>query len=367
MKTVFICHNYKDESFASMSYFLGNHLTEEGYRVVFISKDPYFEEQVVKTIGNGELILTSWPSKVKSTGIKDFSWFFKLYKKYLPEVIIGHHNGSITSNITAKFVGGSRTRKIDYHHINSKAIIEAKGKMDLKLRFFFLRKSLFYRLFCDQVICPSRHALEDLEGFFKCKKGKVILNPLPDRIEKSKEKRHKELVFGFLGRLDRNKNVLALMDAFSKLNKEYSGRPIRLKIAGGGELEKEVQKRSEALNSINYLGSIPYSEVNDFLQSLDFLIIPSKSDVLPTVGIEALRNGIPIIITPQVGLVDFLVEGEEFLLTQGDANSLFMTMKKVQELSSEDYSFLKTKARGAYERNFQLDTYIQSMKMSLNL
>lgn len=367
MKTVFICHNYKDESFASMSYFLGNHLTEEGYRVVFISKDPYFEEQVVKKIGNGELILTSWPSKVKSTGIKDFSWFFRLYKKYLPEVIIGHHNGSIASNITAKFVGGNRTKKIDYHHINSKAIIEAKGKMDLKLRFFFLRKYLFYRLFCDQVICPSQHALEDLESFFKCRKGKVILNPLPDRIEKSKGERQEELVFGFLGRLDRNKNVLALMDAFSRLNEEYSGPSICLKIAGGGELEKEVRKRSDGNASISYLGSIPYTKVNNFLQSLDFLVIPSKSDVLPTVGIEALRNGIPIIITPEVGLVDFLVEGEEFLLTQSDTNSLFMTMKKVQELSSEDYSFLKTKARRAYERNFQLDTYIQSMKMSLNL
>lgn len=366
-KTIFICHNYKDESFASMSFHLANYLAEKGNTIVFISKDPYFESSEEKKMGEGKLILCSWPSRIKSTGLKDFIWFFRLWNRYRPYANIGHHNGSIVSNIILTVFGSSKIKTYDYHHINSKALIEANAKFTPRLKFFFFRKKLFYHLFCSQVICPSYESEKDLQCFFNFKKGVVIPNcirDVPPNHNLSKDS--KRTIFGFLGRLDRNKNSISLIEAFEKIFERHQDKELLLKIAGNGELKEQVMLRSENNSSIQWLGQLPYHEIDRFLSGIDWLVIPSFSDVLPTVGIEALANSKPLIFTHGCGLKDFLEEGKCFFLTKPDVNSLAEALSRSVLTSQDEYLEMTQKCRLAYEKNFSLPLYLKNMEKLLN-
>ena len=150
MKTIVIAHNYSESSFATMSYHLSHHLANLGNRVIFISHHPYFsDEQIIKK-GKGEVIVCSWPTKKRPTSIKDFFWFAKLYLKYKPEIVIGHFVGSNITVSVSKILSFGKVKTFEYYHTLSTQILEDLSKISLKQRLLFVRKKIFYKLFCDK-------------------------------------------------------------------------------------------------------------------------------------------------------------------------------------------------------------------------
>ena len=364
MKTIFICHNYLDESFASMSFHLANHLAAKGDRVVFISKKPYYELENRHTIGQGELILTSWPSKIKSTSFRDFKWFASLYYQYKPSVVIGHHNGSITSIITSKILSFGKTKTLEYYHVCSDSFIEDSKGISLRLRIFFFRKRLFYHLFCDYVICPSEYAKTDLAGFFKNKNGITILNPLPDRLLNQIPKNStKKIIIAYLGRLDPTKNVLEMLQAFSIHLKEYPESSLELRIAGSGILEESIKTKVKEMEEVKFLGKLNYSQVDGFISESHYLIVPSKFDNLPTVVLEALMNATPVLVSKSTGTAHYLTDDFDGFLFNKDIES----MKKLFDRVYLDSSNIKIEemaknARETYQRLFTLEKYYEEME-----
>lgn len=362
MNTIFICHNYIDESFSSMSFYLANRLAEEGNRIVFISKKPYYKEEVKHYLGNGELVLTSWPSEKFSTSIKDFRWFASLFRKFKPSFVIGHHNGSITSLITSKILGRRNVKTIEYYHVCTPSFIsDAKG-LTARLRFFFFRKRVFYHLFCDHVICPSLFSVRDLENYYYYKKGVEIMNPLPDRFKEEPNPSRKRDLVSYLGRLDPTKNVIELIEAFNSHKAEYPNSPLKLKIAGTGILSSEVNKLCQSHKDIEFLGPIPYENVDKFLSESTFIIIPSVFDNLPTVSLEAMMLGKPLLLSSTVGTKDYLTDGRDCILFKPNKKGIKDTLDTLPSIPEKQLFSMGKNAREAYLRNFQMEKYIESMK-----
>lgn len=366
MRTIIICHNYLDESFASMSYHLANYLSENGDRVVFISKKPYFEKiQIVKK-GNGELILCSWPSKVKSTSLRDFLWFREIYQKYRPSFVIGHHNGSITSIIASKILSLGKVKTLEYNHTCTDQYIADKNGLSFRLRLFLLRRQLFFHLFCDRVICPSQYAKEDLESYFGYSKGKVILNPLTDRYQGEKLKKESEnILISYLGRLDPTKNVLEMIQAFERYLKQKPDSRIRLRIAGNGILEKEVQARLAGHSLIDYVGYLSYHKIDQYMAESQFVIVPSKFDNLPTVSLESLMNGIPVLITETSGTSHYLSHGLDSLIFRHEIDAMVELFSKVEQCTGEDLNRMSTEARSTFLRLFKIEAYFKAIEETL--
>ena len=55
----------------------------------------------------------------------------------------------------SKILSFGKVKTIEYYHILSTQILEDLKKLTVKQRFFLLEKKIFYRLFCDLMICPS--------------------------------------------------------------------------------------------------------------------------------------------------------------------------------------------------------------------
>lgn len=107
------------------------------------------------------------------------------------------------------------------------------------------------------------------------------------------------VVFGHVGRFDKAKNHLFLLDVFDEIYKRNSNT--KLWIIGDGDLRKAIEKKLSALESKqNVLLYGEKNNVSDMLQGIDALIFPSIYEGLSIVCVEAQTSGLQIFASQNI-------------------------------------------------------------------
>jgi glycosyltransferase involved in cell wall biosynthesis len=96
--------------------------------------------------------------------------------------------------------------------------------------------------------------------------------------------------FLFVGRLEKVKGIDILLSACQILAKKNIN--FHLYALGTGSL-RPIQN----LNEVTFVGQGSAQKVAAYMKSADFLVIPSRSESLPLVFVEAARAGLPVIAT----------------------------------------------------------------------
>jgi len=140
-----------------------------------------------------------------------------------------------------------------------------------------------------------------------------------------------------VGRLTAQKGPLLLIDAMSEL--VSAGIDARLVLAGDGEMRTSVEKRirEASLGSrVEITGWIDEAEVRRRLREARCLVLPSFSEGLPVVIMEALAMGRPVISTCIAGIPELVRHGENgWLVPAGDRESLVRVMREACLASPE--------------------------------
>jgi glycosyltransferase involved in cell wall biosynthesis len=360
MKTILIAHNYTEVSFSAMSYHLAHHLANLGHHVVFVSHQPYFfEDQVVKK-ENGKISICSWPTTKRPTLTRDFTWYVSIYFKYKPDVIIGHFVGSNISVSVSKLLSLGKVKTFEYYHTLTDQLLADIKKTSIKQKMLFFRKKMFYNLFCDVIICPSALAKKDLEDFYLIDKGLVLLNPIKDRFKNKIAIDAATITISYLGRLDPSKGVIDLIDAFKVYKNKVRNSKIILNIAGTGSQELEIRKMLQDNLSIHFLGGLPYDAIDDYLNKSHFVIIPSKFDNLPTVGLESMMNQTPLLLSNTIGLASYLTDGKECFKFEPNVDSMVSLFDKIEN-NFNLYPQMSFDARATFLDKFGMDTYCNAI------
>ena len=116
-----------------------------------------------------------------------------------------------------------------------------------------------------------------------------------------REKKRKEMgLSGFTifhaGAFSAVKNQSYLISAFAQFHKKYPNS--QLLLAGEGELvnlAKDTARELGVSESVQFLGQ--RSDVNEIMQAVDILVLPSLKEGLPFVAVEAQATGLFCIIT----------------------------------------------------------------------
>ena len=364
MKTIVIAHNYSETSFSAMSYHLAHHLADLGHKVVFISHKPYFsEKQIVKT-EKGEISLYSWSSEKRPTSIADYIWYTKIYWQYKPDIIIGHFVGTNISFMVSKLLSFWKVKTFEHYHTLSDQILTDLKKVTLWQKILFLRKKIFYQLFCNQIVCPSQLAKDDLESFYGAKNSFVLLNPMVDRFENKKLISQNSIIISYLGRFDPSKGIVDLIKAFLKYKEDKPNSKIILNIAGSGIQESEIKELASNNEAINYVGHLTYDKIDTYLNQSHFTIIPSKIDNLPTVGLESLMNQTPLLISNNTGLTRYLVDEKDCFKFDATIDSMVSLFEKVEN-KFDCYEKMSKEARRTFIDKFSLKSYFENFKKAI--
>jgi glycosyltransferase involved in cell wall biosynthesis len=202
-----------------------------------------------------------------------------------------------------KRLGGVPVRVILAEHNTLSSAV--KGSSELRLRLFPSLARWFYP-WADGIIAVSQGVAEDLSKSTKVPRERiqVIYNPIvtPDLFEKSKApiehpwfKPGEPPVLLAVGRLTRQKAFDILIQAFAQVRKNH---PVRLMILGEGEerLALETMIRECSLEKdINLPGFLP--NPYPYMAHAAAFVLSSRWEGLPTVIVEAMALGIPIIST----------------------------------------------------------------------
>ncbi len=154
-----------------------------------------------------------------------------------------------------------------------------------------------------------------------------------------KKELRKSLNFGedlfyivFVGSLVKRKGVDLLVEAFKMIENDK----LRLLIVGRGELEENLKKITKDDKRIEFLGYLDNPIC--YIKASDLFILPSFSEGIPNVIIEALACETPIIATDVDGIPEIIEHKKTgFLIKPGDP----ILIKEAIEYATKKYEEMK--------------------------
>lgn len=136
-----------------------------------------------------------------------------------------------------------------------------------------------------------------------------------------------EVVFLFLGRINRDKGVIELARAFSKLQQEIPH--VKLLLIGFDE-EKLVPQILSIVGDPNFKFYGSTNEPELLLQIGDVLCLPSHREGFGTTVIEGSLLGLPIICSDTYGLMETIIDDQTgFRHPVHDVECIYVQMKKL--------------------------------------
>lgn len=299
---------------------------------------------------------------------KDFLLFFELiriYKKEKPNII--HLNSSKIGFL------GSLSARI-FYTLNPKPytlVFTAHGWAFNDSKFFWqklLWKFLQWLtvLMTNKTIAVSKKTVNDMNWPGTKKKIRLIYNGIrPIEFFEKDEARKKllpqlkdRLWIGAISELHKNKGVDLLIEAFSKISNQFESAI--LIVCGKGEERKKLEKIIEKNNLKSKVFLLGYVEnAQRYLKAFDIFVLPSRTEGLPYVILEAGLAGLPTLASEVGGIPEIIESGKNGLLfTPGEKEDLTKTL---QDLLSEkgDWQKLGAELKKKILDEFRLENMVE--------
>lgn len=149
------------------------------------------------------------------------------------------------------------------------------------------------------------------------------------------------------------------VEAFSRIAREYKN--VKLVLAGGGGFKDEMEKLSSDLgirDRVEFPGSVNPHQVFNLMKEADIFVHHSVTSAsgdqegIPTVVMEAMSTGLPVISTYHAGIPELIDDGiNGYLVNEKDVEAYALTMQKA--LCSE--SSINKNAAQKVRRDFDLE------------
>ncbi len=136
----------------------------------------------------------------------------------------------------------------------------------------------------------------------------------------------------FIGRLIPRKGFDRVVRALPKV-RELVHIPFEVEVVGTGKYREELDELGEKLqvsDLIRYVGMVPYDQLEKSYQYADIFVLTSLSEGMPSVILEAMGCGLPVLASNVGGNNEIVHEGENgFLITGDDIDDLAMKLAKL--------------------------------------
>jgi glycosyltransferase involved in cell wall biosynthesis len=307
------------------------------------------------TSGEGKLL----PQRPKATRLfvgggstkRSIVPFYRYLKSENPDLLISANLYIDIVSIVVKAVARVPTKHaVTLHTAFSRE--DYRGKPLLKQIYTQLCRWLYPR--ADDIIAVSHAVAKDSQNYFKLKKPiKVIYNPvvtpaLYTKGEATPEhpfyQSKKAPVILAIGRLSGQKDFSTLLRAFAELRKQ---RAAKLLVLGEGEERGLLESLAKELNLSDDL-SMPGFVDNPYpyIKNAAVLVSSSAWEGLPTVLIEALAFGTPVVASDCPGGSSEILEGGTYgrLVPMQDPNALANAVLQTLQESPDKPKLMK---RGA--------------------
>lgn len=317
--------------------------------ILIVSKE---SKEYFKEIKNITLIELDYKNKIKFL-LK----VFLILKKYKIDIIHSHDNTTSILSYLLKFFYFRKLKIISHVHACNEWLKE-RGLKKILDKFF--RNKYDFTIFCGEEV--KKYYIENAK-YTNFKKTVVLSNSIEikkeDRVYK-KNINHK-LRVGYIGRISKEKGLMDFVRALKE--KKDNLKNIEFIIIGTGEEEnliKQYLKDSDMDKYFNFIGFT--SEVESYYNKIDILIVPSHTEALPMVILEAMANKI-LVLSMDVGSIKEVINKDTGMLVEKENYKLFVEkLLELIDLKAENYNFLVENAYELVDNKYNMNKYIDNLK-----
>jgi glycosyltransferase involved in cell wall biosynthesis len=280
------------------------------YRVIVLTTS---ETGVESIETQGDVTIHRLPFSVKlSNSPFSFGWFFSLFRMLRtvrPDLIHIHTPVPGLGDLVAIIADMKIPLVVTYHSGSMR-----KGVWYLDAVIWLYEHTMMRVLLAlaDKVVCSSEHVQKEFLPFV-LEKSSVITPAVDSELfSPCAEQKVRDTVtlmaVGGLAYGEEYKGLGRLIDMVARMQKEFPS--LRLVVAGEGSARGayEVLVRERGLEKcITFIGRQDTRGMVDAYQASDVFVLPTSNDSYPTVLLEAMAVGIPVVSTT-VGSIGSIVE-----------------------------------------------------------
>ena len=170
---------------------------------------------------------------------------------------------------------------------------------------------------------------------------------VPDQLAQrsAPEDQRTSLQLLFVGRFAFNKGIDVLMNVAGRI--QAKGSPdVKFLLAGEGPLLEHYRSKGLPKN-VELLGRVDDARLSHLYRACDALILPTRFEGMPTVVLEAMAQGKPVIVSDVGATAELVNMHNGYLLPAGDAEALYTAVLAFSERTPEVHRMM---GRYSYER-----------------
>lgn len=231
--------------------------------------------------------------------------------------------------------------------------VDRVGFFRIKL-FAFLYKFILKK--SKKVLVLTNVQLLEIKSFFSVEVI-IVRNFIPPPLcEPVVKRKTNQLKILFLSRIEAGKGIFELIEACSKLYEKGIG--FELHVAGDGPCLNNCINLANNINcgdNIHFYGYADEKLKLDLFNMANVFVLPSYSEGLPYSVLEAMSQGLPIVVTPVGAIPEILIDGDEAIFVEpknSDSlvnalecfiknNDLFKELSTVSLIKSKDFTLKK--------------------------
>ncbi|MBD1995861.1 glycosyltransferase [Leptolyngbya sp. FACHB-541] len=207
----------------------------------------------------------------------------------------------------------------------------------------------------DALLCPSQYFASQAETHYGLTKGSIQVIPLPigdNPTLKRDSETWQQGNISYIGRLERRKGVLEWIEAAVEVAESYPTAQFEFigtnclgshRISGEEFVERQIPDHLKA--RFHFRGRQNRSVLPRFLRRSRVAVVPSRWENFPNTCVEAMCSGLPVIASPEGGMVEMIKDGETgWLANSASSQSLATVLKRALETPSAEMAEMGDKA-----------------------
>lgn len=172
---------------------------------------------------------------------------------------------------------------------------------------------------------------------------------------------------GYIGRLSAEKGVQNFTEALSAILSNHLD--LRVLIGGDGQLKETIEKslQEQGIRSnVDLPGWISHDGLPKYLNQLRLLVLPSYTEGLPNIMLEAMACGTPVLATP-VGAIPDVIQDEVTGFIMENNTPECIARSVMRALNHPDLEGIAERGRQYVEKEFTFEKAVERWQEILNV
>jgi len=166
-------------------------------------------------------------------------------------------------------------------------------------------------------------------------------------------------LIGYIGRLSAEKGVQHFVQALPAILS--NNQDLRVLIGGDGRLKDAIEtslQENGIINRVDLPGWISHDDLPKYLNQLRLLVLPSYTEGLPNIMLEAMACGTPVLATP-VGAIPDVIQDEVTGFIMENNTPECITRNVMRALNHPDLEVIAERGRQYVEREFSFEKAVE--------